>query len=224
MQYTTKKARRPPYIPAWVLPQEDLDKLMAAGAETAPNIIYAREVPADPSLEVDTFNGKDCSLILIEIGVCRDLGCHKKLKEKNDKYNPLVTTVRRYWGRVDLVCNTIGHSGTALNDTATDIATALAQVRPSIAATRKQKGHKTPEISKTALLHDTHTAKALLDKLCFLAQTKLLGIIAHRQQKIREQSTGSICTTTIGGVQPTAQQTHRHPPTQPPRQNTTAIT
>jgi len=93
---------------------------------------------------------------------------HKKLKEKTDKYNPLVTTLRRYWGRFDLVCISIGHAITTLNDTATDIATALAQIRPSIATTRKQKGHKTPEISKTTLLHDTRTAKALLDKLCSL--------------------------------------------------------
>jgi hypothetical protein len=52
--------------------------------------------------------------------------------------------LRRYWGRVDLVCIPIGHAGTPLYDTATDIATALAQVRLSIAATRKQMGHKTP--------------------------------------------------------------------------------
>ena len=86
----------------------------------------------------------------------------------------MVTPLRRYWGRVDLVCIPIDYAGTTLNDTATDIATALAQVRPSIVATRKQKDHKTPEISKTALLHDTRTANALLDKFCFLAQTRLL--------------------------------------------------
>jgi hypothetical protein len=121
-------------------------------------------VPADPSPEIDSFNRKDCSLILFEAGFCRDLGCHKKRKEKFDKYNSFMATLRRYWDRVDLVCIPIGHPDTTLNDTATDIATALAQVRPSIAATRKQKGYKTLEIIKTALLHDTRTAKALLDK------------------------------------------------------------
>ena len=111
-----------------------------------------------------------------------------------------MTTLRRYWVRVDLACRPIGHAGTTLNDTATDIATALAQVRPSFAATRKQKGHKTPEISKTALVHDTRTANALLDKFCSLAQTRLLGIIAHRQTKIRELSIGSTSPTTIGDI------------------------
>ena len=68
-----------------------------------------------------------------------NIGCHVKLKEKTDKYNPLLITLRRYWGRVDLVCIPIRHAGTILNDTATDIATAFAQVRPSIATTRKQR-------------------------------------------------------------------------------------
>jgi hypothetical protein len=181
-------------------------------------------VPADPSPEIDSFNRKNCSLILFEVSFCRNLGCHKKRKEKTDKYNPLMTTLRRYWGRVNLVCIPIGHAGTTLNDTATDVATTLAQVRPSIAATRKQKGHKTPEKSKAVLIHDTRTAKALLDKFCSLAQTRLLGIIAHRQQKIKEQTTGSTNTPTLGGEQPTAQRDTRHPLTQPPKQPTTDIT
>jgi hypothetical protein len=32
----------PRYIPAWVLPQEDIDSLRAAGAGAVPDIIYAR--------------------------------------------------------------------------------------------------------------------------------------------------------------------------------------
>ena len=203
-----ERTKAPRYIPAWVLPKEDLDSLITAGAGAAPDIIYTRGEPADPSPGIDSFNRKGCSLILFEIGFCTDLGCHKKLKEKTDKYNPLMTTLRRYWDKVDLICIPIGHAGTTLNDTATDIANALAQVRPSIAVTRKQKGHKTPEISKTALLHDTRTAKALLDKFCSLARTSLLGIIAHRQQKIREQFTNSTNTTTIDGTKPTAQQAY----------------
>jgi hypothetical protein len=53
-------------------------------------------VPAEPSPDIDSFYRKDCSLVLTEIGFYKDLGCHKKLKEKTDKYNPLVTTLRRY--------------------------------------------------------------------------------------------------------------------------------
>ena len=122
----------PRYIPAWVLPQEDLDNLMAAGARATPDIIYARGVPVDPSPDPTSFDRKDCALILFEIGICRDLGCQDKLTKKIEKYHPLLCALRRYWGHVDLVCIPICHAGTTLQDTAAGIATALAKARPSI--------------------------------------------------------------------------------------------
>ncbi len=69
---------------------------MAAGAGVAPDIIYARGVPADPSPEIDSFNRKDRSFILFEVGFCRDLCCHNKRKEKTKKYNTLLITLRSY--------------------------------------------------------------------------------------------------------------------------------
>ncbi len=54
-------------------------------------------------------------------------------------------------GRVELVCILIGHAGTTLQDTETDMVTALAKARPSIAAKRLHKGHKTQDTSITAL-------------------------------------------------------------------------
>ncbi len=170
----------PRYIPAWALPQEDLDNLIAAGAKAAPDIVYARGVPANPSSDFNDFSKKDCTILLVfEVGFCRDLGCHEKYNEKTDKYLPLLTTLCKYRGRVELVCIPIGHAGTTLIDTANDFAAALAKVRHSITAQRKGKGHKTPDTSSTALLHDKRIAKILLNKLCLLAQTRLLGIIAH---------------------------------------------
>jgi hypothetical protein len=161
---------------------------MAIGARAAPGIIYARGVPADLPLDFDAFNKKDCTLILFEVGFYRDLGCHQKYTEKTDKYLPLLTALRKYWGRVEFVCIPIGHAGTTLIDTVNDFAAALAKVRPSIATERKRKGHKTPDTSSTALLHDKRIAKTLLNKLCSLAQTRLLGISTHRQKLIREQA------------------------------------
>jgi hypothetical protein len=79
-------AHFPRYIPAWVLSQE---------ADAASHISYVRGMPADPSPNIGSFNRKDCSLILFEIEFCRDIGCHKKLDEKFDKYNPLFSTLRR---------------------------------------------------------------------------------------------------------------------------------
>jgi hypothetical protein len=212
----------PRYIPEWVLPKKDLDSLREAGAGAAPDIIYALGVPADPSSDWNAFNRADCSLIIFEVGFCRDLGCHEKYTQKNEKYLPLLTALRKYWGRVELVCIPIGHAGTTLIDTANDFASALAKVRPSIAALRKNKGHKTPDTSPTALLHDKRIAKTLLNKLCSLAQTRLLGIIAHRQKKIREQEATRNFPTTP--AMPTARQTApRHPPTSTPRPPRTAI-
>ena len=81
--------KAPRYIPAWLLPQEDLDSLIAAGVGAAPTSSMPDQgVPVDPSPEIDSFNRKDCSLILFEIGFCRDLGCHKKLRKKTNKCNP----------------------------------------------------------------------------------------------------------------------------------------
>ena len=88
-------------------------------------------MPADPTPDHDSFDRKDCSLIFFEVGFCRELRLHEKRTNKTEKYHPLHCALRRYWGRVDLVCIPIGHVGTALNDTASEIKTALAKVRPS---------------------------------------------------------------------------------------------
>ena len=84
----------PRYIPAGVLPQEYLDSLRAEGAGAAPDIIYARGVPADPIPDQDSFDRKDCSLILFEIGFCRDLGLHEKRTKKTEMYHPLLCALR----------------------------------------------------------------------------------------------------------------------------------
>ena len=86
----------PRYIPEWVLPKEDLESLREAGAGVAPDIIYALTVPANPSSDWNAFNRKDCSLIIFEAGLCRDLGCHEKYTQKNEKYLPLLTALRKY--------------------------------------------------------------------------------------------------------------------------------
>ncbi len=83
-----------------------------------------------------------------------DLGYHEKYIQKTDKYLPLLTALGKYWGRVEFVSIPIGHAGTTLIDTENDFASALAKIRPSIAAQRKSKGHETPDTSSTALLHD----------------------------------------------------------------------
>ena len=189
---------------------------MVAGAGAAPDIIYAIGVPADSTSDFDSFDRKDCSLILFEIGFCRDLGLHDKRTKKTEKYHLLLCALRRYWGRVELVCIPIGHAGTTLIDTANDISAALTKNRPSISAKRTTKDKQEKDENKTALIHDKRIAKTLLDKLCALAQTRLLGIISHKQQKIREQAT----TYRIRGTQSAtheAPSNHFIPTPRPPR-------
>jgi hypothetical protein len=100
----------------------------------APDIIYARGVPADPTPDPASFDRIGGFLILCNLGFCRDLGCHDKLTKKTEKYHPLLCALRKYWGRLDLVCIPIGHACTTFLDTENDIVTALATTRPSIDA------------------------------------------------------------------------------------------
>ncbi len=85
----------PRYIPAWVLPYEDIYSLKAARTGTAPAIIYARGVLADPSPDPDSFDDKNYSLILFEIGFCKNLGLQDERTNKTEKYNRLLCALRR---------------------------------------------------------------------------------------------------------------------------------
>jgi hypothetical protein len=99
---------------------------------------------------------------------------------------------------MDLVSISIGHAGTTLNDTSSDIATALAKDRPSSDVKGKSRIPKTQKPSKTSVIHDKQVAKTLLDKLCALAKTLLLGKIANRNQKIKYHA----LTNNIRSTQP----------------------
>ncbi len=66
---------------------------MVAGGGAAPGIIYARGVPANTTPYIDSFDRKDYSRILFEVGFCKDLGCHKKLAENTGKYYPLLCAI-----------------------------------------------------------------------------------------------------------------------------------
>ena len=63
-------------IPSWVLPTEETQALFHGGYGTAPYLIYARGVPDTPDPGTTNFDKKLCTLILIEIGFSRDLGCN----------------------------------------------------------------------------------------------------------------------------------------------------
>ena len=70
--------------------------LFDAGHGTAPDLIYARGVPNTPSPDPNSFDRKQCTLIIVEIGFCMDLGCDAKFDKKTEKYSPLIATLRKY--------------------------------------------------------------------------------------------------------------------------------
>jgi hypothetical protein len=74
-----------------------------------------------------------CNLLVIEVGFCRDLGCHEKIQEKTEKYNPLLHALQNQWGDVAFVYIPIGHAGTTMSTTREDIAKVLAVPNPSSA-------------------------------------------------------------------------------------------
>jgi hypothetical protein len=102
--------------------------LFEAGHGTAPDLIYARGVPDTPSPDPTFFNRKQCTLILVEIGFCRDLGCDIKFDKNTEKYFSLITVLRKYCGRVEFVAFPIGHVGTTLSRTLNHLTAAFSTV------------------------------------------------------------------------------------------------
>jgi len=87
----------PSRIPPWALLTEETQALFEGGHGTSPDLIYARRVPDTPAPGKTNFKNKACTLILIEIGFSRDLGCDKKHTEKTEKYSSLVAALKQYW-------------------------------------------------------------------------------------------------------------------------------
>ncbi len=156
--------------------------LYEAGHGTAPDLVYARGVPDNPSPDLTAFDKKRCSLIIVEIGFCRDLGCEDKFEEKNTKYAPLLASLRRHWGRVELIALPIGHAGTTLNSTLDQLTTAFSTVRPTTGRSSTSKGGKPAATDHNAKTHDYTMFKSMLDSLRDLAQSRLLGIIRNKKR------------------------------------------
>ncbi len=86
----------PRRIPEWILSHVKFQDLYASGHETTPDLIYARGVLDSPSPDPTTFNTRLCTLIIVEVGFCRDLGCEDKLEAKTNKYIPLIAALKKH--------------------------------------------------------------------------------------------------------------------------------
>ena len=178
----------PCHIPPWALNEATTAALRDSGHGVSPDLIYARGVPNSPQLHSTTFDKKQCSLLLIEVGFGADLNLKRKIEEKTAKYQPLIQALSEEWGRVTFVCIPIGHAGTLLSESALHLAEALASKRPNLGRKRPRTDNHSPETDKLALTHDKKIMTALLQQLSDLAATRLLQILAHRQIELHRLS------------------------------------
>ena len=128
--------------------------LFETGHGTAPDLIYARGIIHTLSPDPTFFNIKQCALILIEIGLCKDLGCDIKLDKKTKKYFPLIAVLRKYWRRMEFVAFPIGHAGTTLTRILDHLTAAFSTVRPSVERSRASMGISSPATDHNAKDHD----------------------------------------------------------------------
>ncbi len=108
-----------------------------------PDYIY-RGVPDSPFPDPTTFNKRLCTLIIVEVGFCRDLGCDTKLEAKTAKYAPLIAAPKKHWGHVEFIAFPIGHAGVTLTRTISQLTTAFSTVQPRTEPTRAGRGITAP--------------------------------------------------------------------------------
>jgi hypothetical protein len=203
--------------------------LFEAGHGTAPGLIYSRGVRDSPSPDLTSLDKKQCTLIIIEIGFCREFGCVEKLEEKTSKYAPLLAALGRYWGRVELIAFPVGHAGTTLTRTLDQLTNAFSTVRPITERSSTNKGDSLPATDHNAKTHDYALLKSLLDSLTDLAQSRLLDIIRTKKRladalpggvsRHRTHSDASPAHHQVTPQQELATHTHRTRTTRAPESN-----
>ena len=113
--------------------------LFRAGYGTDPDLIYARGVPDTLSPDPITFDNKQCSLIIVKVGFCQDVGSHKRLQKKTAKYAPLVNALKAVWGKAEFVAVPIGHAGSTLKETQRHLIQYLSTPRPEIERSKARR-------------------------------------------------------------------------------------
>jgi hypothetical protein len=62
-----------------------------------PGLNLSEGVPHFPFTYPASFKKKHCTIIIIETGFCKDLGCGIKLAKKSEKYSPLIAVLKKSW-------------------------------------------------------------------------------------------------------------------------------
>jgi len=151
----------PTRILDWILSLETQEALFREEHGTAPDLVYVRGVPDTPAPDQNTFDRKQCIMIIIEIGFYQDFGCHKRLQEKTVKYAPLVAALKAVWGKVEFMAIPDGHAGTTLKETQGHLAQALSATRPEIERSKTKREILNPETDTASRTHDSSLFKRL---------------------------------------------------------------
>ena len=85
---------------------------------------------------------------------------------------------------MEFVAVPIGHAGTTLKETQRHLAQALSATRPDIERRRPRREVQDHETDSAARTHDSTLLKTLMQALTKLVQTRLIGIIHHRQKLV----------------------------------------
>ncbi len=128
-------------------------------------LVNARGVLDTPDPGSTNFDKKLCTLILVEIGLSPYLECDKKHTEKTEKYYPLVTALKKHWGRVEFVVIPIGYAGTTLTRTLDHLTAAFSMIHTRADQTNANKGTRQPITDSNARSHDYRMFKSLMNEL-----------------------------------------------------------
>ena len=91
-----------------------------------------------------------------------------------------MAALHRIWGKVEFVAIPVGYVGTTLKETQRHLAQALSATRTEI----ERREVNNPGTDSAARTHDSSLFKNLMQALTKLAQTRLVGIIHHRQNLV----------------------------------------
>jgi hypothetical protein len=147
--YDAECTAAPSRVPPWVLPPEETQAPHDEGHGTSPYLIYARGVPDRPDPGQTYFDKKLCTLILIEIGLSRDIGLDKKHAEKTDKYSPSSrpsSNIGEGWNSSPTLSDTRVHCSQGPSTTSPSHSSRLAQERNTLERTRT---HRSPTRTST---------------------------------------------------------------------------
>ena len=116
-EQTTEHSSIHQTIPDWVLPKDAQNRLLQAEAGFKPDLLFIQGAPSPKPATVTDTNRAQWKLTVLEVGFCADLRLKSKQAEKVNKYEPLMTELRKRWTHVHFIAIPIGNTGAMLSST-----------------------------------------------------------------------------------------------------------